>query len=130
MTRTRRKGIALGGLLASLLLAATAQAQGGSKRVVRGQVLDANDKVVASAIVHLKNTSTKEVFSVATNQEGRYQFNDVDMKFDYEIYAEQGEQKSRLRKISQFDTRPIVRINLQLEPEETEDEDEKKEEKS
>jgi len=130
MTKMRRQGIALGGLLASLLLAATAQAQAESKRVVRGQVLDPDEKVVATAIVHLKNTSTKELFSVATDKEGRYQFNDVSMKFDYEIYAERAEQKSRLRKISQFDTRPIVRIDLQLEPEKNQNEDKKKDEKN
>jgi len=128
MTNVRRQTILLSGLLAGLLLAAPGQAQLDAKRVVRGQVLDQDDKAVVTAIVHLKNTSSKEQFSVATDKEGRYQFNDVDMKSDYEIYAEQGEQKSRLRKISLFDTRSIVRINLQLEPEKEKDKDKDKKE--
>lgn len=128
MRSVRRQGIVLGGVLAGLLLAAPGQAQLDSKRIVRGQVLDQNDKAVATAVVHLKNISTKEQLSVATDKEGRYQFNDVDMKSDYEIYAERGEQKSRLRKISLFDTRPIVRINLQLEPEKDKDKEKDKKE--
>jgi len=125
----RRHRIILAGLLAGLLLAAPGQAQTSVKRVVRGQVLDQKDKAVATAIVHLKNTTVKEQLSVATDKEGRYQFNDVDMKADYEIYAELGGQKSRLRKISQFDTRPIIRINLKLEPAEDTDEENKEDQK-
>ena len=127
MTSVCRQGMVLGGLLAGLLLATAGQAQLDSKRIVRGQVLDQDDKAVATAIVHLKNTSSKEQFSVVTDKEGRYQFNDVDTKSDFEIYAEAGGRKSRLRKISLFDTRPIVRINLQLEPEK--DKDKEKDEK-
>lgn len=130
MTSVRRQGIVLGGLLAGLLLAAPGQAQLDAKRIVRGQVLDQDDKAVATAIVHLKNNSSKDQLSVVTDKEGRYQFNDVDMKSDYEIYAELGGRKSRLRKISLFDTRPIVRINLQLEPEKDKDKDKKEGEKN
>lgn len=113
MRKKRRQWVTLGVLLGGLL-ALGIQAQ--EKRVVRGQVLDRDSKAVATAIVHLKNTTTKKQFSVATDKEGRYQFNDVDMKADYELYAEWQGQKSRTRKVSQFDTRAIVRVNLRLEP--------------
>ncbi|MGH9862376.1 MAG: carboxypeptidase-like regulatory domain-containing protein [Candidatus Acidiferrales bacterium] len=109
-------------LLAPFLLATTvlvgwgALAQQSSTRTVRGQVLDENNKAVENAIVHLKNLSTKKELSVVSDKEGRYQFNDVDMKVDHEIQAEWRQQKSRARKISQFDTRPKVTINLPLEP--------------
>jgi len=117
-------------LFCALLLAAVAAGAQQDKRLVRGQVLDADGKEVESAIVHLKSLSTSEVLSVVTDEEGRYRFNDVDKKLDFEIYAEWRDQKSRTRKISQFDTRDIVTINLSLEPEEKSGEkDKSKEEK-
>ena len=109
-------------LLVSFLLAASVLVGGGtlaqqsSTRRVLGQVLDENNKAVENAIVRLKNLSTKKELSVVSDKEGRYQFNDVDMKVDHEIQAEWRQQKSRTRKVSQFDTRPKVTINLPLEP--------------
>lgn len=118
-------------VLAVLLAALTAIAQQ-EKRMVRGQVLDTEGKAVENAIVHLKNLSTRAVLSVVTDKDGRYRFNGVDKNIDYEILAEWRKQKSRPRRISQFDTRDIVTINLPLEPAEEPDEkdkpkDEKKE---
>jgi len=109
----------LAGALALLLgglAVAGAQAQPDAKRLLRGQVLDEDGKLVENAIVHLKNLTTREQLSVVTDKEGRYRFNDVDKKNDYEIFAEWREQKSRTRKVSQFDTRAVVTINLPLEP--------------
>ena len=94
-------------------------------RLVRGQVLSEDGKTVEGAIVHLKNLNTKEVLSVVTDKEGRFRFSDVDKKIDHEIHAEWRQQRSRARKISQFDTRDIVTINLPLEPAEDSGEKEK-----
>lgn len=113
-----------------LFLGLTAGAQPGSQRAVLGQVLDKNGKAVARAIVHLKNTTTKEQVTVVTNKEGRYRFNDLKMREDYEIYAEADQRKSPTRKISQFDTRERVVINLRFpapEKAESKDEEEGKE---
>jgi len=117
--------------LLALLLAVTglAVAQQNSKRTVLGQVLDENEKVVELAIVHLKNVSTKVEWSDVTDKRGRYQFNDVDMKVDHEIFAEQGDRRSRTRSISQFDTREHVTINLKLEPLKESDEKKRDEKK-
>lgn len=103
-------------LVATVLVGGGALAQQSSTRRVLGQVLDENNKAVENAIVRLKNLSTKKELSVVSDKEGRYQFNDVDMKVDHEIQAEWRQQKSRTRKVSQFDTRPKVTINLPLEP--------------
>lgn len=125
------RGAKVRGLLLVLgaLLGLGAAAQEGSKRIIRGQVLDENDKVVHPALVHLKNVSTEEQWSVVTNKEGRYIFHDVDIKHDYEVYAEWREQRSRARRISQFDTRPLVRVNLKLRPADEPKEKQEKEEK-
>lgn len=112
--RLRRNRLAA--LAALLLLGALAVPAQGTSRTIRGQVLDENDKAVATTIVHLKNLGNKEQLSVVTDKEGRYQFNDVDMKADHELYAEWREQRSRTRTISQFDTRTRITVNLKLEP--------------
>ena len=124
-SRARLAGLLLGvALLAGVFPAAAQQA---SKRLILGQVLDPKGKAAAAAIVTLKNSTTKEQLTVVTNKDGRYQFTALDMKEDYEIYAESGELKSRVRKVSQFDTRERIVINLTLEPPEKKDEEAKKE---
>ena len=109
---TTRQGI----VLATLLLCALgAAARPALKRTVRGQVLDAKDKAVAGALVHLTNLSSKERLSVVTDKEGRYQFNEVSRKFDFELTAEFEGKKARPRRLSQFDPRDIAVLNFKLE---------------
>jgi hypothetical protein len=108
---------ALAALLAGLGVAAQQET-----RLVRGQVLNENGKAVENAIVHLKNLNTRETLSVVTDKQGRYRFNEVDKKTDHEIYAEWRDQKSSTRRVSQFDTRDIVTINLSLQPADGSDE--------
>ena len=116
MSRTgRRKHI--GGILSVLLVAAPcALAQGAEKRTIRGQVLDEKQVVVMSAVVYLINRTSKKQLSVVTDKEGRYQFNQLDRKADYQIYAESGKKRSRTRTISQLDPRTLIVVNLELEP--------------
>lgn len=130
MISRRRVGLIVAVVLMGGLVGMMAAAQGG-KRIVRGQVLDEKGETVAQAIVHLKNKETNDSITMVTNGEGRFQFNDVEIKRDYKIYAELKGKKSRQRSISQFDTRPIVVINLRLKPpkEKAEQSENKKEEK-
>lgn len=107
-------GALLGAALLLLTLAAAAQQSG--KRDIRGQVLDENEKAVATAIVYLKNMTTKKELSTVTNKDGRYQFGQLSAKDDYELRAEWQQQKSPIRKVSQFDPRERIVINLMLEP--------------
>jgi hypothetical protein len=104
-----------------------AVAQESTTRTVRGTVLDENEKPVERAIVHLTNLGTKKRLSVATDKEGRYTFNQVSRKDDFEVMAEAGERRSRSRKLSQFDSRALVFIHLKLEPAREKESREKKE---
>lgn len=111
----------LGGILSALLVAATCVlAQGAEKRTIRGQVLDEKQdekqEVVVGAVVHLIDLTSKKQLSVVTDKEGRYQFNQLDRKADYQIYAESGKKRSRTRTISQLDPRTLIVVNLELEP--------------
>ncbi len=115
---TSTRSLRLGGALLAVallgFLAATAQPAG--KRTVRGQVLDENDKVVAGALVSLANLSTKVRSTMVTDKEGRYQFNEVPKKFDFEVTAELEGKKARPRRLSQFDPRDITVLNFKQEP--------------
>ncbi len=113
-----KRAIYTGSLCVAVLVfcALVAAAQASSTRTVRGQVLDENEKPVERAVVHLTNLGTKKKLSVVTDKEGRYQFNDVSRKTDFEVVAELGERKSRTRKVSQFDSRALVFAHLKLEP--------------
>lgn len=106
---------ALWALAALALCVLTALGQASPTRTVRGQVLDENEKPVERAVVHLTNLGTKKRLSVATDKDGRYQFNDVSRKDDFELVAEHGERASRPRKLSRFDSRPLVFVHLKLE---------------
>ena len=101
---------------AAAILAPATLAQESTTRTVRGQVLDENDKPVERALVYLTNLGSKKRLSVVTDKEGRYQFNEVSRKEDFELVAEAGERKSRPRKLSQFDSRALVFLHLKLEP--------------
>ncbi len=117
-TATSAKPVALGAaLLAVALLSILAvSAQTAGKRTVRGQVLDENNKTVAGAVVSLANLSTKVRSTMVTDKDGRYQFNDVAKKFDFEVTAEFEGKKARPRRLSQFDPRNITVFNFKLEP--------------
>lgn len=130
MTSRHRVGVVVWVALLAGLMGLTAAAQGG-KRIVRGQVLDEEGETVAQAIVHLKKKETNDTITMVTDGEGRFQFNDVEMKGDYKIHAELKGRKSRQRSISQFDTRAIVVMNLRLKPaeEKAEKSDTEKEER-
>ena len=116
MSYAASRPLTLFGILALLLSPLISSAQPAAKRTVRGQVLDENDKAVAGALVHLTNLSNKERSSVVTDKEGRYQFNDVSRKSDFEVTAEQAGKKGRPRRLSQFDPRDIAVFNFKLEP--------------
>lgn len=110
----RRLGLSV--LLALLALGAGATAMAQSSRTVLGQVLDADGKAVNDAIVHLQDRKTKKGTTVVTGEEGRFQFNQVDSKADYNLYAVKGKLRSRTRGISSLSSRTRYVINLRLRP--------------
>lgn len=117
-TATSARLLALGAALLAVVLLSVAAAtpQSAPKRTVRGQVLDENDKTVAGAVVSLANLSSKVRSTMVTDKDGRYQFNEVPKKFDYEVTAEFEGKKARPRRLSQFDPRDIAVFNFKLGP--------------
>ena len=71
-----------------------AQAQNIGQRVVMGAVVDANSASVVGATVFLKDLKSKTIRSYTTNEKGRFQFAQVNMAEDHELWAEKGGKKT------------------------------------
>lgn len=110
--------------LAALLLPLPAQQIGAPKgslrdpnfRGVQGAVYLPDKTLAAGAIVKLKNLKTLQILSYITQQEGRYQFNNLSTDIDYELQAERGDLLSKRRGLSVFDRRAEAVVDLKLQP--------------
>ncbi|MGH9487959.1 MAG: carboxypeptidase-like regulatory domain-containing protein [Terriglobales bacterium] len=96
-----------------LTVAATAQApQLG--RSIHGVVLDALDQPLASAIVYVENMQTKVIHTVVTDDHGDYAFHRLQPNVNYEVYAAWKSHKSPVRTDSQYSSRQVIRLDLQI----------------
>ena len=108
-------GLAL--LAAALLLVAIAGfAKDPQTRTVQGAVSAPDESLVNGAVVYLKNTKSLQIRSFFTQQDGSYSFHDLSPDIDYEIKAEDHGAWSNSHKLSSFDTRKLVTINLKINP--------------
>lgn len=102
--------------------ATAAHAQFGKKhetqqiRSVSGQVMGADDAPVKDAVVYLKNTKSLAIKSFITEAKGSYNFMELSPNVDYQVWAESNGQKSQVKTISSFDSRPQFHIDLHLSP--------------
>ena len=87
-----------------------------TSKSLRGTVTDDLGRPVEGALVTLVNTATKERWTFITKKDGRYNFDGLSFSVDYEVAARFKDERSEMRKLSQYDHTPnIVRI-LQVEP--------------
>jgi Carboxypeptidase regulatory-like domain len=87
-----------------------------TSKSLRGTVTDETGKPLEGALVTLVNTNSKEKWTFITKKDGRYNFDGLSFTVDYEVAAKFKDERSELRKLSQYDHTPsIVRI-LQVEP--------------
>jgi len=87
-----------------------------SARTVRGTVTDQDGKVVAGAVVQLKNTKNLQIRSFITKQDGAYYFHGLDPNVDFQLKAEHEGASSSVKTLSSFDSNKKPLINLKLEP--------------
>lgn len=113
-------GAALAVLAAGLLFlplqseSFAARAQNLGQRVVMGAVVDANSAPVAGATVFLKDLKSKAIRSYTTAEKGRFQFAQVNMAEDHELWAEKGGKKSVVKTVSSWDARKEFEVELKL----------------
>jgi hypothetical protein len=107
------------GLLALTLVAALpslAKDKGATPgRLLTGRVLDKQDNPVPNAVVYVTDTRTRAVKTYIVGADGNYRFPALAANVDYEIYAQLGGKNSDTKKMSQFDDRKQVKIDLRLD---------------
>ena len=109
-------------LLLGLTLAAGPLAGGAFKekdkpagRLLTGRVVDKQDGPLPSSVVYLTNTRTRAVKTYIVGNDGEYRFPALSPNIDYEVYAQYQGRKSDTKTLSQFDSRPVVNINLRID---------------
>lgn len=87
-----------------------------TSKTLRGTVTDDAGKPLGGALVTLTDLKSKEKKTFITKTDGRYVFEGLSFTVDYGVAARFKDERSELRKLSQYDhTASIVRI-LQVEP--------------
>jgi hypothetical protein len=76
--------------------------------------VDQSSTLVSGATVFLKNLKNKSIRSYTSDANGKYQFAQVYMNDDYELWAEKGAQKSATKTVSSWDTRKDFVSELKL----------------
>lgn len=102
-------------LLSALAVAARDQKKEPPLRTVRGQVVDKDEKPLATAIVYLKNLSNKNETTHIADDDGNYRFSGLDPNVDYQIHAEHQGKSSAKRTISTFESRKEIIIQLRVD---------------
>jgi hypothetical protein len=85
-------------------------------KTVTGQVQDAAEKTIGGAEVTLKDVQTGKTLAIYADENGQYQFTDLDPHHDFEIQAKFKGVASETRQVTSFDTRWKVVINLTIPP--------------
>jgi hypothetical protein len=83
-------------------------------RNLTGTVFLPGGEPAVGAIVKLRNLKTLQILSYITQEDGRYQFNNLSTTIDYEVRAEYEELVSKKRGLSVFDQRAQAVIDLKL----------------
>lgn len=84
-----------------------------SKTVV-GQVFDASDNPIVGAAVEMTNLTTGKTAAIYTGPQGHFTFTDLKLTQDYQFKAHYKGQSSEVRKVSSWDTRFDLVLNLHI----------------
>ena len=84
-------------------------------RTLQGTVLDGAGSAVQGAVVQLKDTRTLQVLSFITKEDGVYHFSNLKTDTEYEVKGSHGGANTDWKRVSIFDTRKIVVVNLKLD---------------
>jgi len=86
-----------------------------SKTVV-GQVLDGSGNGIVGAAVEMKDLATNKTSAIYTGPGGHFTFTDIKLNKDYQFQAHYKGQSSEVRKVSSWDTRTGLVLNLHIPP--------------
>ena len=115
-----RRAVVCGLLAVACLVPASGLAAKKNKapttKTVTGQVQDPAEKTLGGAEVTLKDLQTGKTLAIYADENGQYQFTDLDPHHDFEIQAKFKGVASETRQVSTIDTRWKVVINLTIPP--------------
>lgn len=100
--------------MGGLIGAPMAQAQNIGQRTVTGSVFDDQSNPVPGALVFLQNQKNKTIRSYTTDGKGQFNFAQVDMAQDFNLWAEKGGTKSSVKVVSSWDSRKVWVGDLKL----------------
>jgi hypothetical protein len=83
-------------------------------KTITGVVLDGSDNPIVGAAVELSDVQSKKKFAKYSQEDGKYHFDDLDPKHDYEVRVSFKGLSSEVRKVSALDDRRIVVLNFAL----------------
>jgi hypothetical protein len=86
-----------------------------NQRTIEGLVSDEAKNAVQGAVVQLKDTKTLQIRSYITQLDGTYHFSGLRTDTDYELTAKAGDRASSTKRVSSFESRKTVVVNLPLE---------------
>jgi hypothetical protein len=81
-------------------------------RIVSGTVYDDAQNVIVGATIELKDTQTGKVQGIYSQETGEYQYSGLRFDHDYTVKAMYKGSSSEVRRISMFDTRWHLVMNL------------------
>lgn len=87
-----------------------------TSKTVRGQVLDPAGNGIAGAAVEMTNLTTKKTVAIYTGEGGHFQFTGLSLNQDYQFQAHYKGKSSEVRKVSYWDTRTNLVLNLHIPP--------------
>ncbi len=85
-------------------------------KTVRGQVLDASDNGIVGAAVEMTDLTAGKKTAIYTETGGHFTFTGLKTFDDYQFRATYKGQASETRKVSSWDTRMRVVVNLHIPP--------------
>jgi hypothetical protein len=83
-------------------------------RSLSGRVTDGSGAVLEGAVVQLSNVITPQVRSYTTDADGLYRFHGLHPLIDYNVRAQYEGRWSRRHTVSRFDSKIVVRIDVQI----------------
>jgi len=84
-------------------------------RLLTGKVVDREDNALQNAVVYVPDTRSRAVKTYIVGPDGVYRFPALSANVDYEVYAQLNGKSSDTKRVSQFDDRKVVNINLRID---------------
>jgi hypothetical protein len=86
-----------------------------NQRTIEGLVSDDAKNPVTGAVVQLKDTKTLQIRSFITQLDGMFHFSGLRLDTDYELTAKFSDKSSATKRVSSFESRKTVVVNLPLD---------------